>query len=477
MFIHKQILILVFLLFGALGNSVFGQKLEGVDYKIKGTDLYCYIDRDLNARSLDSLLGSCGIDSSQLEALHKSGAASPQLWQVVAINKKEIVLRKSLHQLKGQAQNQKDLIVMLGPEQKSTADHYTFGYNLFRRPAVKQLDNGLSRFFLKVQGEPHSVFISGTFNDWSTSANPMQPCDSGFYVDLNLADGAHYYKYIVNGYWLLDPRNQLKENDWEGNENSVYFKTNHRFRLEGYTNAEEVMLAGSFNNWNEDDFSLRKTKGGWQRDCYLKEGTHAYKFIVDGNWILDPSNKVVRSDGAGNENSFVAIGDTFYFYYPREKDAEFVVVAGDFNGWKEGELRMERTDSGWVLPYVLAPGNYEYKFQVAGQEVWKMDPLNPISSGTGNYRNSVLSIAPNKHFFFPMKRGVEEVMVSGDFNGWQEWGYRMERRADGWHADIHLPKGKTRYKFIVDGEWVRDPSNPLFEPNEYDGYNSVVWVK
>ncbi len=460
-----------------IGSTIWAQEMEGVKYKIKDTDLYCVIDRKLPQERLDSVLGTCGIDQDQLLELKESGELTEQSWQVYKVAADEIVLKKSLHSLKGKAGSQKDLIVLLSPEEQSTTHHFTFGYNIYRKPAVRELSNGLTRFFLKVKGKPRSVFISGTFNNWSTSANPMQPCDSGYCIDLALGEGAHYYKYIVNGYWLLDPRNKLKETDWEGNENSVYFKPNHNFRLKGYTEAEQVNLAGSFNHWNEDDFTLESRDWGWERECYVKEGTHAYKYIVDGEWMLDPANPVVREDGMGNENSFMSVGDTFYFYYPRHLDAEQVIVSGNFNVWNADELKMGRTDSGWVLPYVLAPGNYEYKFRVVGVEQWQLDPLNPITTGLAEMENSVLSIGEMRHFFYPHKRNLEEVILTGDFNGWQEWGYRMERKADGWHADIYLPKGKTRYKFIINGDWIRDPSNPLFEPNEYDGFNSVVWVK
>lgn len=474
MFTRRYIALLFVLLLGAI-RFASAQEMEGVEYKIEGTDLYCYIDRDIESAQLDSLLGTCGIDFNQLLELQRSGALSPQYWSVSALSEEQIVLQKSMLKLKGKPQSQKEILSLFVGEEKSNAAHISFGYNDFIKPAVIELDNGFTRFFLKVQSNAQSVLLSGTFNEWSTSSHPMSPCDSGFFLDLKLADGAHLYKYIVNGYWILDPRNRVKEMDWAGNENSVYFKTNTEFKLEGNLAAKEVVLAGSFNDWNEQQYTLQKTPWGWQRKCFLKEGTHAYKYIVDGEWILDPGNKTVRSDGDGNENSFIAVGDTFYFYYPRHLEAEYVIVSGNFNDWNEEELKMSLSDSGWVLPYVLPAGNYEYKFRVAGQALWQLDPLNPISTGLEKHRNSVLCIKANQHFFYPHQAKADEVLLSGDFNGWQEHGYRMERASDGWHIDIYLPKGKTRYKFIADGKWIRDPSNPLFEPNEYDGYNSVLW--
>lgn len=471
--IYRNFIVALLLLMSGLLSA----QEKGIEYKIVGTDLYCVVDRSLATSVIDSVLGTCEIKLEDLEKMHAQGSLSPDNWQVDDLNEKRIVLRKSLHSLKGKAKDQRELIALIDNKKAPSAADYNFGYNRFKKPAVTELENGKTRFFLKVEGEPKSILISGTFNEWSTSANPMTPCDSGFYVDLSLSEGVHYYKYIVNGYWLLDPRNLLTESDWEGNTNSVYFKTNHRFTLKGFLDAHQVNLAGSFNNWNDADYTLEKKDWGWARDCYIRPGTHAYKYVVDGEWFLDPGNDVIREDGYGNQNSFMAVGDTFYFYFPIHLDADFVVVSGDFNDWNPEELRMQKTDTGWVLPYVLAPGNYEYRFRVAGQEMWKLDPLNPLKSGPTETANSIKVIGANHHFFYPAKRSVEEVIVTGDFNNWSEWGIQMERRSDGWHADLHLPKGKTRYKFILDGDWVRDPSNPLFEPNEYDGYNSVLWIK
>jgi hypothetical protein len=56
-------------------------------------------------------------------------------------------------------------------------------------------------------------------------------------------------------------------------------------------------------------------------------------------------------------------------------------------------------------------------------------------------------------------------------------GCRLNKEIDGWHGGIHLPKGKNTYRFIVDGEWLQDPNNPLYEPNEYSDFNSIVWSK
>ena len=52
--------------------------------------------------------------------------------------------------------------------------------------------------------------------------------------------------------------------------------------------AEQVVLSGTFNDWSESSDPMKKDKvGGWKKVKMLDQGTHEYKFIVDGRWILD----------------------------------------------------------------------------------------------------------------------------------------------------------------------------------------------
>ena len=58
-------------------------------------------------------------------------------------------------------------------------------------------------------------------------------------------------------------------------------------------NANQVFLAGDFNDWQPDakDYSLRKFKGDtWKKMLKLKPGRYEYQFVVDGQWWCDPEN-------------------------------------------------------------------------------------------------------------------------------------------------------------------------------------------
>jgi 1,4-alpha-glucan branching enzyme len=102
----------------------------------------------------------------------------------------------------------------------------------------------------------------------------------------------------------------------------------------------------------------------------------------------------------------MAIGDTMYFVLEGFTNARMVYLTGNFNAWNERELAMQKTPTGWQLPYVLAQGNYEYKYIVDGQ--WITDPSNPFTRGQGIYTNSVITIRPNQQFTLratPMQGG------------------------------------------------------------------------
>jgi len=74
-------------------------------------------------------------------------------------------------------------------------------------------------------------------------------------------------------------------------------------------------------------------------------------------------------------------------------DAEEVAVAGSFNGWDAGDVRLERTDDGLFHAVIHLPhGRHEYMFVLDGQR-WVTDPTAAVAvdDGFGN-RNAVLEI-------------------------------------------------------------------------------------
>ena len=84
-------------------------------------------------------------------------------------------------------------------------------------------------------------------------------------------------------------------------------KGNTTFRLKGYADARVVALAGSFNDWNQSQLLFGREGDEWVCRLDLDPGLYTYKFVVDGNWLLDPSNPSTQEDEAGNVNNVLEI--------------------------------------------------------------------------------------------------------------------------------------------------------------------------
>ncbi|WP_428390020.1 fasciclin domain-containing protein [Mucisphaera sp.] len=81
-----------------------------------------------------------------------------------------------------------------------------------------------------------------------------------------------------------------------------------RFVLRGFAEANRVVVTGAFADWNENRPVMERVGDAWQLELDLGAGKHPYKFIVDGEWTLDPGNSRREMDHAGYENSVIVLG-------------------------------------------------------------------------------------------------------------------------------------------------------------------------
>src|ERR1043165_6015270 len=84
-------------------------------------------------------------------------------------------------------------------------------------------------------------------------------------------------------------------------------KGNTTFRLKGYADASVVVLTGSFNGWNQSQLLFGHEGDEWVCRVDLDPGVYQYKFVVDGNWLLDPSHPDTAEDEAGNVNNVLDV--------------------------------------------------------------------------------------------------------------------------------------------------------------------------
>jgi chromosome partitioning protein len=69
--------------------------------------------------------------------------------------------------------------------------------------------------------------------------------------------------------------------------------------------AKEVYIVGDFNHWKMNEASrLSKLEdGSWQKKFTLNPGKYRYKFVVDGEWLLDSQNTEKEQNPFGTYDS------------------------------------------------------------------------------------------------------------------------------------------------------------------------------
>lgn len=68
--------------------------------------------------------------------------------------------------------------------------------------------------------------------------------------------------------------------------------------------ARTVELAGDFNNWVPEPM-MRREDGLWQKIVSITAGTYRYKYIVDGEWQIDPCQPAHQMNAFGTFDSFL----------------------------------------------------------------------------------------------------------------------------------------------------------------------------
>jgi len=88
-------------------------------------------------------------------------------------------------------------------------------------------------------------------------------------------------------------------------------------------------------------------------------------------------------------------------------------------------------------------------------------------------------IMPDGAVFRYRNSDARKVNLVGDFNAWSPAADPMtDENGDGeWTLFYPLEPGRYAYKFVIDGKkWIADPTNPIAEPDGFDGRNSIVVI-
>lgn len=102
-----------------------------------------------------------------------------------------------------------------------------------------------------------------------------------------------------------------------------------------------------------------------------------------GDRVLQPVADVTRDPNAPQMQQFLLIAPS----------AKSVSLVGDFSDWDDTRFQMERVsdDGAWSITIPLAPGRYEYQFEVDGAQRVN-DPTRPQTSSEFGSANSVVTV-------------------------------------------------------------------------------------
>lgn len=81
-----------------------------------------------------------------------------------------------------------------------------------------------------------------------------------------------------------------------------------KFQVEAEPGSD-VFVAGSFNNWNPKKHRMKDNPGSGhcKTALVLPPGRHEYKFIVNGEWRVDPNCPEWAPNDQGSLNSVITV--------------------------------------------------------------------------------------------------------------------------------------------------------------------------
>lgn len=320
------------------------------------------------------------------------------------------------------------------------------------------------------KAEANAVYLAGNFNNWNPTAWPMKLIDGVWTYEVELKPGSYQYKYVIDGKtWKEDPEAPAYVDDGFGGKNGAFTLTTDgkilgeqstqqsqgkKYKLnekrentifvdpDGYVvirinapGAKHVFIAGSFNNWNDKDTECYYVDAGWwEAVLELTPGIYEYKFIIDGNWTVDPNAFAYTDDGFGGKNAVLEVA----------KEGGKLIVRAPQNATKSEGVKEEKTQEQVTTTERVKPG---------------------------------LSIDGNKVVFAVKKENAQEAYLAGSFNSWDPKALKMQLVNGYWVASLILQPGTYEYKyvFVIGGNyvWEEDPNAPGYKPDGFGGKNGI----
>ncbi|MDP8299011.1 MAG: AAA family ATPase [Candidatus Tantalella remota] len=118
-----------------------------------------------------------------------------------------------------------------------------------------------------------------------------------------------------------------------------------------------------------------------------------------------------------------------------------------------------------------------------GKTIFEYDPKCTAALDFYNLTSEILTVETKEtdmvvREFFLHAPEAGSVYVLGEFNDWEKSeANRLSKLENGqWSGHLNLEKGKYRYKFLVDDEWMPDPDSSRAETNVFGTVDSVLEI-
>ena len=226
-----------------------------------------------------------------------------------------------------------------------------------------------------------SVYVAGSFNGWSETANRMTKNADGVWTATvnNLAAGDYQYKFVVNGTeWILDPMNGNVVTEADENQNSAFYILSDESVPDDNTVTIRIHYTrpdGNYDGWNL--WVWGSNLGGHRVDFAEVDGAKVATIVLDNardhQNISFKERLSVEGDDWKEQGSMdrsidlsTIVSGTIDYYIPSGN-----VVYGDdiIRKNKISSVEVDYDNNAIVLSAVQAIANYETALKlVKGEE-------------------------------------------------------------------------------------------------------------